>query len=1160
MDVPDDTRRRRSLSRLLRPNGPNPQNDQDEPRVSPFKHLSDARLIPLSIDGQRAMAVITRGIKNLFKRKSNASKNDISNATNESDINSDEPLDIDNRGDTTMSPSELQSQPNTPAAVLDTATKTFHSMKLAPGVLKEGSSNINSFEKGIDLSISSLLNTLKAFNSISEKLSAIHPYVQAACTVLSGISKIITDQADRDRSVQNLLDTMTDLYMVLNNERLEDIESMKSIVQCICQQTLECAYFIEGYAKDQKFRKLSFRAVVALMRSLFYEDTRVAKNTLSRTDDRVAQYQNAFLELRHGFETRASLETLLAGRETLLVVHRIWDKMDTLDDIARRVELSSLPYPSGVGLNLSKVCLEGTRREVLDEITGWALSTDTATPRVFWLHGNAGTGKSAISHTIAHRLKTIKRLGSCFCFDRSALAEKRHEAIFSTIAQDLSSLDEGMRRALSATIARDVSLRNTTDIIQQWKEFILKPAKIVSDTLSGPIVIVIDALDESGDPDSRELLLKILAGRMGDIDDQIHQLPANIRILLTSRPLPDINDSLHGLAHIHQKSMDSISNESTETDIRSYINSKLAWSGAQKLEEERVYALATVSGGLFEWARLACAYIDKRNQGGLTPKERFERIVARARDARDYLLDDMYRITLEAILPEDADDVDTFLVRFRSIMAQIIGTAEPMTVASLKAMRKFFPKAHCGISVETIVLPMGALLTGTTGASAVRPLHASFTDFLTHKERSKDFFVDISSIHGKLAFACLGLMEANLRFNACNLPSSYLANSEVPNLVERVKQNISVELSYSCRFWTLHLHYAKVTEPLVELVRAFFGHERLLFWIEVLGLLKKISTCSSALSRVMEWANLPGLDSRNGMNDLTSSCQDLGDSAADVQRFIRVFGGAISLSTPHLYVSALPFSPINSSVFQKFSARFPKVLQIVRGRRACWPVAQAVLRGHTQVVNCVAFSPDGRLIISGSDDSTIRIWDAETGNPLRSSLSGHTNWVYSVAFSADGKRFVSGSGDRTLRLWDSETGEVATLRGHKGPVTSVAFSPDGKQIASGSYDKTICLWSTETRKQLCPPLEGHGGSVMSLAFSPNGRYIVSGSNDKTVRLWDVEKKLMLHPALDGHSHCVRSVTFSPDGCLAVSGADDCTIRIWNVETTAMVGGFMYDLA
>ncbi|KAF7352032.1 Reverse transcriptase-RNase H-integrase [Mycena venus] len=193
-----------------------------------------------------------------------------------------------------------------------------------------------------------------------------------------------------------------------------------------------------------------------------------------------------------------------------------------------------------------------------------------------------------------------------------------------------------------------------------------------------------------------------------------------------------------------------------------------------------------------------------------------------------------------------------------------------------------------------------------------------------------------------------------------------------------------------------------------------------------------------------------------------------------------------------------------------------------------------------------------KKIVSGSNDTTVHIWDAETGTALCELLEGHTNTVTSVAFSPDGKRIVSGSNDKTVCIWDAETGAALRepLKGHTDRVTSVEFSPDAKKIVSGSNDRTMCIWDAETGAALGKPLEGHTDTVTSVAFSPDGKRIVSGSNDKTVCIWDAETGAALKERLEGHTHWVTSVTFSPDGKKIGSGSEDKTVRIWDAVSGA----------
>jgi len=211
-----------------------------------------------------------------------------------------------------------------------------------------------------------------------------------------------------------------------------------------------------------------------------------------------------------------------------------------------------------------------------------------------------------------------------------------------------------------------------------------------------------------------------------------------------------------------------------------------------------------------------------------------------------------------------------------------------------------------------------------------------------------------------------------------------------------------------------------------------------------------------------------------------------------------------------------------------------------------WDVATGALV-RTLTGHSVAFSPDGGLLASGSLDNTVKLWDVATG-ALARTLAGHINSVASVAFSPDGRRLASGSVDNTVKLWDVATGEeLRVLAGHTLIVDSVAFSPDGRLVASGSFGTTILLWDVATGA-LVRSLAGHTSwiSVTSVAFSPDGRLLASGSGDETVKLWDVATGREVR-TLSGHSDCVWSVAFSPDGRLLASASSDCTVRLWPVE-------------
>jgi WD40 repeat protein len=211
---------------------------------------------------------------------------------------------------------------------------------------------------------------------------------------------------------------------------------------------------------------------------------------------------------------------------------------------------------------------------------------------------------------------------------------------------------------------------------------------------------------------------------------------------------------------------------------------------------------------------------------------------------------------------------------------------------------------------------------------------------------------------------------------------------------------------------------------------------------------------------------------------------------------------------------------------------------------------QRTFKGHTSWVNSVAFSPDGRHILSGSSDRTLRLWELSTGRCLRT-FEGHTGQVKSVSLSPDGRYALSGSSDNTLKLWDLSTGVcLRTFEGHTGGVTSVALSPDGRHALSGSIDGMLRLWDVSAGRCL-RTFTGHEDFVYSVAFFPDGCDALSGSSglftDKTLKLWDLSTGECLRD-FKGHRGDYGSVSFSPDGRHALTGSSDKKLKLWDLST------------
>ncbi|MEL6814228.1 MAG: NB-ARC domain-containing protein [Cyanobacteria bacterium J06598_3] len=313
------------------------------------------------------------------------------------------------------------------------------------------------------------------------------------------------------------------------------------------------------------------------------------------------------------------------------------------------------------------------------------------------------------------------------------------------------------------------------------------------------------------------------------------------------------------------------------------------------------------------------------------------------------------------------------------------------------------------------------------------------------------------------------------------------------------------------------------------------------------------------------------------------------------------------LSIWQVYLQEMSLCEVNfanadfrKTVFAQISKRFMSAMFSPDGAQLATGVDQDIMLwevsrcspemtyvGHQGWVHTLAFSPDGKVLASGSSDRTLRLWTVETGQ-CQKTLRGHEGAVHAVAFSPDGKQLVSGGAEGQLRLWEPSTGKLLkTIAAHKGQIYSVAFTPNGERLLSSGQDGTVRLWNlaTETcektietsvhwslacglshdgkrvvtgsdgeavylwtlEKPQEPQRLAYEDNVWAAAFSPDDRMVVTASDDRTLRLWDSQTGQCLK-TLQAHQNRVWLATFSPDGAKLASCSDDQTLKLWNVAT------------
>jgi len=229
--------------------------------------------------------------------------------------------------------------------------------------------------------------------------------------------------------------------------------------------------------------------------------------------------------------------------------------------------------------------------------------------------------------------------------------------------------------------------------------------------------------------------------------------------------------------------------------------------------------------------------------------------------------------------------------------------------------------------------------------------------------------------------------------------------------------------------------------------------------------------------------------------------------------------------------------------------QIPAPARFLRIRHVATRESLALVRdlvGHSASVLACAVTPDGRRIVSGSQDRTLRIWDASSGRPL-ATLQDHSASVRACVVTPDGRHVVSASHDKTLKVWDIDSERtVITLQGHSTIVTACAVTPDGRRVVSASEGGTLTIWDLDSG---CPlaTLQGHSASVLACVVPPDGRHVISASEDQTLKIWDLDSGYS-RATLQGHSASVLACAVTPDGRHVVSASLDKTLKVWDLDS------------
>ncbi|KAB5591864.1 Vegetative incompatibility protein HET-E-1 [Ceratobasidium theobromae] len=794
-------------------------------------------------------------------------------------------------------------------------------------------------------------------------------------------------------------------------------------------------------------------------------------------------------------------------------------------------------YDSELSTEINRrMCTENTRTSILSGLDDW--SHDPGAADMYWMDGMAGTGKTTIACSFSRGLYEQKQLAASFFCSRTSPECRSVGRIVPTIAYQLARYSIPYQGALCEILGNDPDI-GTTNIQTQFERLLIEPLMKVKGAMPDDPVVVIDALDECEDRRGVQRLLDLLFRSAAELP---------LKFFVTSRPEPEIyrkmvsraSDS-RAILHLHE-----IEKSLVQADIALYLKEELGQFMTPTTGQ--IEQLSQRSGNLFIYAATLVRHVQLGEWLGDYEARLDSLLAASPRSAKLYAqLDGLYAAVLDSVLNSNNLDKEG-ANEMRVVLQTVVCAQEPLDLETLAALAGLDGAQRA----RTVIQPLRSVLHLSESNGLVSTLHASFPDFMFDGERSGPFFCEIEVHSYALARQCFRIMQAQLRFNICNLESSFVADKDVDDLQDRVTRSFM----------------------LVQIIR---------------GVRSTAGGVFDNSAAVLDGGAEP--EGSNGHRDGSAAQGHPMAAAEDARNLVTTFAAnAISQGTPHIYTSLLPFCPKSNILSEHYRKRTHGLIEAKGTGVDRWDVMPlANWKTGSSPIFSMAYSPDrsrvvygcmdgtigirsgyngsllvspvkvhgggGSRIVSGSDDCTIRMWDVNNGVPLASPFEGHTGGVKSVAFSPDGTRIVSGSADHTVRVWSSIDGALVAgpFTGHTDWVRSVAFSPDSTQVVSGSYDQTVRVWAADSGAPITDPFEGHTNWVMSVAFSPDGARIASGSSDRTIRVWNISRKTCVgaRAILEGHTDSVTAVAFSLDGARIISGSYDCTIRVWNTLATTL---------
>jgi hypothetical protein len=467
----------------------------------------------------------------------------------------------------------------------------------------------------------------------------------------------------------------------------------------------------------------------------------------------------------------------------------------------------------------------------------------------------AGTGKTTIAYSLSEMLEDVCQLGASFFCSRLVPHCRDVNKIIPTIAYQLAAFSYPFRSALCDVLKDDQDV-GSYNLRTQFNNLLNKPLLEIKEAMPTNVVVVIDALDECSDVNGTSLVLELLF---------CHARNLPIKFFVTSRPEPGISnkmmdrdDRARSFLILHD-----IAPSIVQEDIWTYLTTELAAMSPPPFPHQ-IRKLAEQSDNLFIYAATAVRYICPGNIS-VNSHQRLNTMLAidsSKQSNKHKEIDILYAGILESALEDQGWELWE-AENMKMVLHTVICMGGTATSVALTSLLRLDNESEVQLALEHL----RSVIHVSEDTGLISALHASFPDYMLNQQRSGRFFCHEEKHNHFLTARCFDLMKNSLRFNICNLESSYVLDEDVPSFTERVGAAITPQLFYACRYWGNHILGANPSNELCQMLHEFLAF-RLLFWIEVLSLGKYIDADRTTLFQAELWLNVSSFRSRHLLNQV----------------------------------------------------------------------------------------------------------------------------------------------------------------------------------------------------------------------------------------------------------------------------------------------------